>query len=752
MDNQADRDRYPTKPPTSSQLPAERSGTALSPSSAYPDFYLPEEEETGLDLLALWRTIVKRKWTIIVFLIIVVIAGTTASFLTTPIYQASLTLQIDRETPKIVEYQNAGQVETYNDYDFYQTQYELLKSRQLAEKVSDELALAGAPTISSPPSLGTRLSAWLAKLRGKEATAAAPTNPLGISPGALLGGLQVTPVRNSRIVQLSFDSTSPVFAAKVVNTWAATFITMNLERRIGASSYAKDFLEERLKQIKVKLEDSERELVAFAGQQEIVNLDERQTISTQKLQSINGALNQAEQARIKAESLYRQMLDTHTQGLSQILESPVIQELKQTRVALEAQYEEGLKIYKPAYPRMRQLESQINEVQAQIDEEVGYIRAAVEANYEAAKAEEKLLRNRLEEVKQEVITLQNRSIRYNILKREVDTNRQLYDGLLQRFKEVGVAGAVEANNISIVDKALVPNGPVKPNHKKNFLLCLFLGFLGGIGLAFLFERFDDTLKQPEEVERQLGIPVLGIVPIEHGQRKRAKSNTALALLAQENPRSTFAEAYRSVRTALQFSTAEGVPKVLLITSSASGEGKSTTALSLAIHFAQTGKRVLLVDADLRNPSLHRDAQLDNSEGLTHYLAGDAKPADIARPTAIANLFLISAGSLPPNPAELLSSAKMVSFLALAADKFDQVIVDSPPVLGLADSVILSNLVGGTVLVIESGSTRRGYAQGSLKRLKTARAHVLGAVLTKLEATHGTYGYYPSYYYYNDATA
>jgi capsular exopolysaccharide synthesis family protein len=709
-----------------------------------------EEEKEGLDLIHLWHIIFKRKWTILTFFLIVVIAGTIASFLETPIYRASLTVNIDLETPQVVDFQNAGQVDTYRNFQYFKTQEQLLKSRRLAEKVSEKLALQNLSTTTDASPLRQWLSQWLTRLGIKESAAQATTiNPV-VSAEALLGGISVSQIENSSIYRISYENLNPELAARVVNTWADAFIEANIERRVDASSYARDFLADRLEQFKEKLEESENRLLAFARQHEIVNIDEKQTITTLKLQDINSAFNAAEQERIRAESISTQLRGVSAQGLSQILENPVVQQLKQTKAQLEAEYQENLKIFKPAYPKMLQLQSQINQIQAKIDEEVANVQASIRANFEAAKSQEELLAIRLEEVKEEVSALQNRSIEYNILKREVDTNRQLYDDILQRLKEVGVASAVEANNISIVDRAQKPASPYKPNHRKNILLAMLIGLFGGIALAFLFEHLDDTIKYPEDVERQLGIPVLGVIPIEVKEKNRTSTShgTALAFLTQEQPRSAFAEAYRSTRTALQFSTSEGTPRVLLVTSAMAGEGKSTTALSLAIQFAQAGKKVLIIDADLRNPSLHRGFGIDNNQGLTNYLAGPAQPASIAKPTTIPNLFCIPTGPLPPNPAELLSSAKMVSLLSLSTDKFEQVLIDSPPVLGLADALILGNLAGGTLLTVEANSTRRGYVQNALKRLKQSRTHLLGGVLTKVDIQRNSYGYYyQSYYYY-----
>ncbi|MFZ1640251.1 MAG: polysaccharide biosynthesis tyrosine autokinase [Candidatus Contendobacter sp.] len=712
---------------------------------------LVEEEPEGdeLNLRELWQVVVKHRWTILIFTLIVVTAVVTATYLMTPIYRASLTLQIDREDIKIMKMGEVEPVEGgWGSQDYYQTQYELLKSRSLALRVINQLGLADLPP--PPPSPLAQFKQWLTDWLPKtdDAKPEPPSENArieGIISG-FLGDLTVEPVRNSRLVKLHYNSPNPRQAAAILNAVAKSYINLNLERRFDASSYARNFLQERLQQVKVKLEDSERQLVDFARQQGIISVDDKQSIVTQSLSATNVALSEAEKKRITAEAAYRQMNATRGQGASQILDSKTIQTLKETKAKLEAQYQDNLSIYKPAYPTMVQLRNQIGQLDSLINQEIASIRGAVAATYESARAEETLLRASLDQIKKDVLELQNRSIQFNILRREVDTNRQLYDGLLQRFKEVGVAAGVGTNNISIVDEAKTPVWPYKPNLRLNALLALVLGLLGGVGLAFLFEHLDDTFRRPEELEKLLGLPVLGVIPMTQPARGEDRP---MALAGHDDPRSAFAEAYRSVRTALQFSTASGVPRLLTVTSAMPGEGKTTTSLSLAIQFAQAGKRTLLIEADLRKPSLHRALRLDNQVGLTNYLAGgEAQPVDIAKPTDIPNLFVIPSGPLPPNPAELLSSARMIELLTLAAGKFDQVILDSPPLLGLADALIIGNLCEGTLLTVEMGATPRGYVQGALKRLRGARVHVLGAILTKLEARAGAYGYYRSYYYYH----
>jgi capsular exopolysaccharide synthesis family protein len=708
-------------------------------------------DDDSINLREYWDIIVKRKGTVMTFFLIMVVAVLTATLLMTKIYRASLTLQIDQQEAKVVQIQEVTPNESVAaSKDFYQTQYELLKSRSMAQRVIEQLNLAEHPLYAKKDS-GDLLD-LVTNLFKSETEAREPEREGGRDSKLMttfLKQLTVEPVRNSRLVKIHFDSPDAQLAARVANSISAVFINLNLERRMDASSYAKTFLQERLQQIRLKLEDSEKALNEFARKEGIVKAEEKQpNPDSQVLQEFTAALAKAQGERMRAESLYNQVKGTETAALSAVIENRVIQEFKARKAKLEADYQEGLKIYKPAYPKMLQIEGQIAEMQAKIEEEIAAVRGALKANYEAAVAQEAMLAAKLNESKQTVLGVQDRSFQYNILKREVDTNRQLYEGLLQRFKEVGVAGGIGVNNISIVDKAEVPARPHKPNLMLNALIAVFLGLFGGIGLAFLFEHLDDTIKLPDDVEKILGLPVLGMVPL-----VKQSSGQEVALTENADPRSAFAEAYRSVRTALQFSTEQGVPKVLMVASTTVDEGKSTTALSLAIHFAQTGKTVLLIDGDLRKASLHKKLGVANDSGLTNYLAGDAKPVEITRACQIPKVFVIPSGPLPPNPAELISSNKMVALLNLAAEKFDQIIIDGPPVLGLADAPLLGSLAESTVLVVQSGVTSRRFARYAVKRLRGTRTRLIGGILTKMDLHGRSYGYHGYYYYqYGDANA
>ncbi len=707
-----------------------------------------EDDDDTIDLRQYWEIIRKRKWTVLAFFAIVVIAVAVGTLLMTPIYRASLTVQIDRNEAKVVDIQQVTPGEGgAESREFYQTQYELLHSRSLAQRVIAQLRLEDHPAFARKPGLLAFLGFGTADDdRDAQRRKAGFESPV---VDRFLTMLTIEPVRYSRLVKVHFESTDAVLATRVVNAVAEAYIALNLERRMDASSYATTFLRERLEQMKARLEDSERALNTFARAKEIIRVDDKQgSIDSIRLQEFTMALAKAQQERINSEAMYTRMREVRDQSLPDVLQSRTIQQLKESKAKFEAEYQEGLKLFKPGYPKMLQIEAQIAETQARIDDEVENIRRAITSTYEAAKNKEALIATQLQLAKTSMLGLQDRSVEYNVLKREADTNRTLYEGLLQRYKEIGVAGGVGLNNIAIVDRAEAPREPFKPRLALNLLIAAFLGLFGGVAFAFLFEHLDDTIKHGEDVERQLGLPLLGVIPF---LRETTSGTNGLAFELIEEPRSSFAEAFRSLRTSLQFSTATGAPKVLMVTSSSVAEGKSTTALTLAVAFAQTGKNVLLIDADLRKASQHKTLGLTNERGLTNLLAGEAKAVDVTVATSVPLLYVMPSGPLPPNPAELLASANMASLLTLAAEKFDLVVVDGPPVLGLADAPLLGNLAEATLLVVEYGATRRGYAADAIKRLRSARTRLLGVVLTKAEANASGYGYHQNYYYYEGDT-
>ena len=690
----------------------------------------------------------KYRWLILTCCTVALAIGFIVTFTTTPIYRATVSIQIDRQAPTVVK--TDTQPDFGDDsYRFYQTQYDILQSRMLAERVASDLNLGSASDFFDPPST----SAWR-KLRslilpsaktGVASKDAADKRDAGdleqrtaAAASMVRGGLSIDPEKDSSLVRISFDSPSAEWAARIANGVADSYVTSNLNRRYGATTYARNFLKERLDELKLKLEESEKALVAYAEQKELIGdiktvgkdgKDSDQSMADSDLAALNSALQGVVTERIHAQELWEQANSSKEIGLPQILDDSAIRTLRAQRAVLMADYQNKLSTFKPDYPDMLRLKAQMNQIDQEIKSEADVIKQSLKSHYEAALQQETLLKNKMAETKRGVLATRNKEIQYNILKREADTDRTLYDGLLQQYKDIGIAGAVSTNNVAVVDRAQVPGGPYKPNLRSNLLTWLGFGLVAAALAIALFELFDDTFKSPEEIEEQLGLAVLGIIPM-------SDRNVLADIRESSNPR---AEAFRSFRTALQFSTDQGAPKSILVTSARPGEGKSTTALALAVNFAHLGMKVLLIDADLRNPSQHRSLGRNNGAGLANYLAGGAMPESIFNKTDIDGLYFMPSGPLPPNPAELLAGPKMLSLLSMAGEKLDAVVIDAPPILGLADAPLLASIASGTLLVVATGDTRRSVVKTALKRLHFARARMVGALMNKCDF-RSNYGY------------
>jgi capsular exopolysaccharide synthesis family protein len=648
--------------------------------------------------------------------------------LTRPIYTARTTLQIDREAEKVVSAGDLTPADNYGD-EFFLTQYGLLRSRTLAARVAESQGFT-ADTSFIRAMTGRR------RLGSERAMTAEARRDAVLD--LLKAHERVTPERGSRLVDVTFSSPDPILSARVANALAENFIASAFDRRFESSSYARDFLERRLAQVKARLEQSERDLVAYAASRQIIQLpgagradqpEAGPSLAAANLETFNTALAAARADRIKAEQKWRQAQAESGVGLSDILQSPTFQVLSQERAKLVAEHQDKLRIFKPDYPDVVRLKARIDETDLGLNQEAATIRQSLRAQYEVSLASERALAAQVDALKSAVLDLRGRSIRYTILQREVDTNRALYDGLLQRYKEVGVAGGVAANNISIVDRAEAPLRPSEPRPLLNMALAALAGIALGVALACLREAMDQAIRTPADVGADL--PLLGAIPVLEG---RLEPRQALA-----DARSAMAEAYYAVRSALQFSTPDGFPKTLLITSAAPGGGKTTTACALAQNVARLGFRVLLVDADLRNPSLGGLLGLDGPLGLSSLLTGAAALGGAAQATGYANLFVVTAGPPAPNPAELLASPRLPMLVAEGGATFDLIVFDGPPIMGLADAPTIGAAVAACVLVVEAGRTTRAQLSQSLRRMSMAGAHVLGAVLTKHKARGAPYG-------------
>ena len=735
-----------------------------------------QQEEQGTDesltLTDLLRIVLKHKWTLLIVIFLACSVAAVRTFLSTPIYRSTVILQIERVAPRVVNFNNEADPEQASDEGTsLKTQYELLKSRSLAERVIDELHLDQSSVAAADPAVDESLSK------------SAPTQANGTTqPDAnvdylerlvqgyrklmhpstrdkdvvgreavvrhFLEAVTVEPVRSSRLIKLHVENTSPELAARIANSTVQAYIAMGLERKMEASSYAKTFLEDQIKQIKAKLEESERKLNRYAQDKQILTLDEKTSVVNQTYTEFASALSKAEQERIKVEALYNE-IKRNPDNVSIVGENKTVQSYKEQKAKLEIEYQQNLRIYKPDFPKMQQIKAQITEAEAQIKGEVGAIAAAVKAQYQSAQQQESLLREKLGQTRKQVLSTQDSSIDLNLLKREVDTNRQLYDGLLQRIKQLGVSGGVVSNNISVVDPAEASLFPYKPSLPRNLLIGLAAGIFLGLCIVFVLEFMDDSIKFPDEVERVLGLPLMGIIP--KISRKRS-DNKSVALDVHSDPRSTIAEAYRSVRTALQFSTPEGAPKRMVVTSTTRNEGKSTTSLALAINFAQMGQRVLLIDADMRNPSVHKLLDMPNEFGLSNLLSSDSRAEKMIVQTEIPNLLVLTAGPVPPNPVDLLMGPKLLLLLNVAATLgIEHVIVDAPPLLGIADSIVLGNQLQNILFVVQASRTRKSHIKNALRRLRLAGLMPRGVILTQTTRASLSQDY-ESYYGYGPTEA
>ncbi len=685
-----------------------------------------------LDLLEYLRIAVKRRWLILSIVAAALVIGAVTTLMKTPLYTSSVRLQIDRNVAKIVEGGNITPIEG-TDIEFMRTQYELLQSRTMAERVASALKLGEDPTFFAP-----RQFSIIGFLKGLIFSGPAPAKQVSkkvnyqeAAAGVVMGNRAVHPVIGSRLVDISYSDPNPVRAQQIAEAYADAFIASNLDKRFEANSYAKAFLEDQLQQLKLRLEQSEKAMLDFGQKEEIIQVSDKQSIAETNLASANAALGALIAERMKNEELWKQLASAKAIDLPQLLTNSVIENLQAKRSALQTEYQQKLETFQPSYPAMVQLNNQIAEIDRQLAVQVSTLKASYKAAYDASVEQETEMKQRIETLKQDVLDLQKRSIQYNILKREVDTNQSLYNGLLQRYKEVDIAGGVGANNVFIVDKAMVAGGPSSPNMQHALFVSFAIGMAGALGLALLLERLDDTLRSPEEIERALGYVTLGIIP---------KIGLGTSLEAElTDPRSHMSEAYRSLCTALQLSTEKGLPKTMLITSAGPSEGKSTTCLTLARHFANVGLKVLLIDADLRKPSLHTKLRLGNATGLSNYLTGAAAPPELLQSTDLPNLAFMASGPLPPNAADLLGSSRLHSLLSVGLEVFDLIVVDSPPVMGLADAPLLSSAVTATIFVIGAGQVRTRLIRAAVKRLQFSRASLIGTVITRFDA-RSSYGY------------
>lgn len=671
--------------------------------------------------------------------------GLILTFLMTPQYTAVSTIEISRDAGQVTEFQGVERDTSDFDQEFYQTQYGLLKARSLAERVATNLRLVDDPAFFEM--YGVDLEGPTFGLTDGRFAAEGRADRLRIAGGILLGAVEINPERMSRLVNIAATSPDPEFSARVATSWAENFIAANLARKSQATSYGRDQLQRQLAEYQERLNESQRQLVAYASNEQIINLPSQgggdgnstpeRSIIADDLAALNAALAKATTDRIDAESRARQA----NAGGSSIaaLSNQAINSLRQRRAELAAEYQRLMVRFEPSYPAAQAIQSQINELDQAIGREERRVSQSIEGEYRAAAAREAALQSRVDQLKDNFLDLRRRSIQYDIFQQEVETNRALYDGLLQRFKEIGVAGGVGVNNVAIVDTPEIPQAPSSPRLLLNILVSLMFGSVLGAALAFLLEQLDDTIADPSEVERRFGLPLLGLVP---------KLEDTTPTEALQDRKSDLVDAYLAIQTSLGFTTEQGVPRTFAVTSTRPAEGKSTSALALAAMRARAGKRVLLIDGDMRSPSVHHLGGVDHKFGLSNFLSGDDNIDDMTFEMQDLGFDAMSAGPIPPNAAELLTGGRLSMLLDRLLDRYDHVIIDSPPVMGLADAPLIARNVEGVIYAIESHGIRSSLVKTALGRLQRSNVRNFGAILTKFEArkAHYEYGYEYGYNY------
>ncbi len=705
-----------------------------------PEFvYEPETSSELLDLRKIWSAIWRHRLLVMAIVAVTLALGVLALFLVHPTFRASASVEIEDQAVKVLGTEDRPASSGSQDTDrLLQTQIDILKSRALAERVADGLNLAG-------------------NNKFLEAQGVKPKDPIRREQviQALRDNLVVSLPRNSRVVPVEFDSANPGLAATIANSYADNLIAGNLQRHYDTSSYSKDFLQNQLTITKARLEQSERALLDYARSAGIVDPsagggapgdpsnNAPHSLTSASLIELNQSLAAARATRIQAQGRWQLAASTPLMNLPDVLSNPAIQQLAQKRAELEAQYQEDLQHRMPGHPVVQQELAALNALDKQMNLLAAGIRNSIRNQYQTAQAQESQLERTVNGLKGDTLAEQSLGIRYNILKREVDTNRELYNGLLQRFKEVSAEAGVTSNNISVIDRAEPPLLPISPNPKVNIILSLLAGLVIALATVAALETFRDGVRDPDEVEQRFGVPLLGVIP-------RLKGADAFVQLIDLS--SDISEAYQTVRASVELSSENGAPRTLAVTSSRAGEGKSTTALAMARDAAAAGRKVLLIDADMRRPSVHKLLGLQKIPGLSNMLTQQMPASAVIHPTETEGLFAMPAGPKPPSPAELLGGAGFRALLTYLKGEYDQIIIDCPPVLGLADAPRLASIVDGTMMVMEANRSHRGAITAAMKRLAAARANIIGAVLVKFDPKKAdtSASYMLDYYSYGKA--
>jgi len=728
---------------------------------------LPSQDSALREYL---RVLIKRKWTVIAVVAGIFLAVAVASLRQTPVYDAVGRIAVNKADSNLISFKDSAPDTDYvyeqSDLD---TEVRILQSDLMALQVIRQLNLDKRPEFGGHSD------------QKQENLVADPLQTDSARASALLaafhGRLHVSLIPSTRIIEIHFSSTDPQLAANAVNTLAATYVEQNFKTKFESTMQASDWLSKQLVDLQMKVETSQEKLVRYQKEHEILGIDEKQNITTEKLDELNKEMTMAESDRMQKEAVYRQTqsndpvaiaaaIVSDTAGNGSAAGSALLDKLREQQAGLRIQIAELSTQFGPSYPKVAQLNNQIKEIDRQLQVETDKAVDHLKGQYLAALQRESMLRESFEKQKQEANKLNESAIEYSILKRDLDSNRTLYEGLLEKLKEAGVTAGLRSNNFRIIDAARVPTAPSEPNVPRNLAFALVLGVISGLGLAFLLENMDNTVRTPEQAQAISCLPSLGMIPLGSKSASHNTSGKRLALTAskevvetvtQIRPQSQMAESYRALRTSLLLSNLGAPPKVIMVTSARPQEGKTTTSINTAIVLAQKGVRVLLIDADLRRPSIHKTLGIGPRSGLSNVLTGSATMQQtITTSPILPNLFIMPAGTPPPNPAELLASSNMRDLIDELRGLYDHIVIDTPPTLSVTDAVVLSPRADATILVIRSGQTTKQALRRSREILMQVNAHVAGVLLNAVDLTSPDYYYYYEYqgkyghYYQEDA--
>jgi len=699
-----------------------------------------EASAVGASFNEVLTILARRKWTILLTLLTTLAFVTFYTLSLKPTYRANATIQIERESAEIVDFGQTRKpvtsVDSLND-PFFRTRYEMLRGRVVAQKVIDDLSLEKSLNPKKEKSFIAKTLEYLGLNKDKKAE----QQPQRVDyTGLFLKNLFVQPIQGTHLVEIFYEGPTPEEAKNVVSSIVQNFITSQVEIKSETGTYAKTFLDKQIIEAGDKLKNDELTLVEYANDNGILGVDENQTRQVKKLENLDTALVQAEIRRIEAESLFLQM--QRAGSVANVLTNPVVTSLKARLVGLEGDYQEMLKTFKPNYPDMVLLRQQINATNSKLSSEMSNIQRSMEADFKAAKSQEDKIRKELSDFNRTMQDLQDSGVDYNNLKRRVENSNKLYNSLLQRREEVAVASQAQTSNISIVEPAVTPIRKYRPRPKVNILLGLLTGLILGLAFAFLRESVDKTVKSTDDLEKLTGLPILGMIP----RVSKSKMKKQLDMISYKMPQSAPAEAYRIMATNIRLMFKADEDHVMLITSVNSGEGKSTSASNIALSYAQMGKKVLLVDADIRNATLHKKLDIPNKHGLTHYLKGEKDLVGITQPVkTIPGLYAITAGQYDVDPVSLLSHERMSYLTTQGGNIFDYVIIDAPPVNGFADSLVLTSLATSTVLVAREADMDSRSIKNVIGQLRRVKDNVAGFLIVNSNNPVVNAKYYSKYH-------